>query len=339
MALETVNTCLAASWTKPGRIEVTEKKLRPLRPGEILIQIEASGLCGTDLHICKGETPHARLNSTIGHEFAGKVVAIHPETATNIPLNARVAIDPNLPCHACTFCRNARPHLCTTPTALGVTQDGGMAEYAIVPITATYLVPDHLPPEAACLAEPLSCVVHAVEVSNLRVGDEVLIFGCGPIGIMTIALCISSGARVTVVEPNADRRQLAMHSFGAAASFDPSDLSSLSMQFDVVFECVGRTNTMEASVDCAKPGGTIVWVGVAKPDAKVSLSPFNVYRRELTIKSTYTNPHAMERAIRILANGTLRWDQIVTHSFPLKDFEHAWDTFLTGKGLKVCIKP
>lgn len=280
---------------------------------------------------------------TIGHEFAGYVESIHPETKTSVSVGTLVAVDPNVPCHACTFCRNKKYHLCFNLTCIGVTTNGGMAKYAAVPATAIFPVPSHVSPEVASLAEPLSCVIHAVDMGNIKSGDHVLVIGAGPIGLMVLALCATGGARVTVVEPSEMRREKAVEIFGAAEALHPSDLKvgdpCQGDGFDVVFECVGRPETMGTAVNSAKAGGTVVWVGVAKPGVTVPVTPFDVYRRELTIKSTYTNPFGMDRAVKILADGKVNWAALISHTFTLDEFEKAWGVFTSGTGLKVCVRP
>ncbi|KAI9312709.1 chaperonin 10-like protein [Dichotomocladium elegans] len=331
-----------ASWERKGAIEMIEREVPTIGPGQILVRVTASGICGTDLHICKGETPHASPKVTIGHEFAGIVESIHPGTSTAVSVGDIVAVDPNVPCHACTFCRNKKYHLCPYLKCIGVSVNGGMAKYVAVPATAVFSVPASVGPVTACLAEPLSCVVHAVDMGSIKTGDSVLVIGAGPIGLMVVALSMLSGGRVTVVEPNAMRRTKAT-SFGAAQVFAPEEFTvgdpCMGYGFDVVFECVGLPETMSKALNSAKAGATVVWVGVAKPDTEVAVSPFNIYRRELTLKSTYTNPFGMERAIKILEENKVDWANLISHSYALNDFHKAWDVFLSGAGLKICIRP
>ncbi|KAJ2239968.1 hypothetical protein GGH97_004832, partial [Coemansia sp. RSA 475] len=292
---------LVASWETVGSISMVSKPKPTLTAGSVLIRVAASGICGTDLHICKGETPHATHNVTIGHEFSGYVEAIHASTSTTAKLGDLVCIDPNVPCHKCTFCRTQKYHLCPHLWCIGVTCDGGMAKHVVVPASSIY-VATGIPPEVASLAEPLSCVVHAVDTGCVKSGDRVLVIGAGPIGLMVTALCANGGAHVTVAELNKMRRTAATE-FGASEVTERVDIGGDPVEgygFDVVFECVGLAATMGQALECARAGGTVVWVGVARPDALVSVSPFTVYRRELTIKSTYTNPFGMERAVRIL---------------------------------------
>ncbi|KAI8100066.1 chaperonin 10-like protein [Halteromyces radiatus] len=339
----TLSEMNVARWEKEGSITVTTTLIPKLRPGELLIKVAASGLCGTDMHICHGETPHASKNVVIGHEFSGYVEAIHPDTITTLTLGQLVAIDPNMPCNACTYCRNRKYHLCPNLSCIGVSIHGGMSQYVAVPVRAAVPVPSNVPADVASLAEPLSCVVHAVDLGEIKTGDQVLVIGAGPIGLMTMALCATGGARVTVIEPNEMRRKNALDIFGASAAYAPGDLvpgDTLKGEgFDVVFECVGRAQTMTDALTFAKAGATVVWVGVAKTDATVTVSPFDVYRRELTIRSTYTNPYGMERAVNILADGKIQWKQLISHKFTLEQFDQAWAVFRDGQGMKVCVTP
>ncbi|KAI8979368.1 chaperonin 10-like protein [Mycotypha africana] len=343
-----------ASWQEIGSIQLLNKQVPLLKPGEVLVKVAASGICGTDLHICHGETPHATPKVVIGHEFSGYVHSFHPETkAYNLQVGDLVAIDPNMPCNQCTFCRNQKYHLCPHLFCIGVTVDGGMSHYVAVPARAAMPIPKKtnvdgssvaaVTPEVAALAEPLSCVVHAIDQGHIKTGDRVLVLGAGPIGLMTTALASLSGAHVTVIEPNEMRRQTAVQSFGAAEAVAPGVLPAvrgeLGEGYDVVFECVGRPATCAEAVRFAKAGGIVVWVGVTKVDDRVQVAPFEIYRKELTITSTYTNPYGIERAVNILAQGKVDWQALISHQFKLSEFSDAWEVFKAGTGLKVIIAP
>jgi L-iditol 2-dehydrogenase len=149
-------------------------------------------------------------------------------------------------------------------------------------------------------------------------------------------LLVAAGAsEVLVSEPNPERRERIRRVGGVPV--DPGSVSEETA--DGVFECVGRPETMRAAVDAARPGGTVMWVGVAPPDAEVAVRPYDVFRRELTIRGSYTNPYVMDRALALLASGRLDWEAIVTHRFPLSDFEEAWAVHSEGAGLKVSVQP
>lgn len=299
------------------------------------IRVDASGMCGTDLHIASGEYPLAQPGVTIGHEFTGTIVEVGPDVE-KFEVGERIVVDPNVPCRVCEYCHSSRPHLCENPQGLGVTLNGGLAEFAVLPAPQAYRVPEGLPPEAAALTEPLACTLHAVDLSGVRSGEKTLVLGAGPIGMLCAELLVAEGAsEVLVSEPNPGRRER-IREVGATP-VDPGSLSEA--MADKVFECVGRPETMRAAVEAAKPGGTIMWVGVAPPEAEVSVKPYDIFQRELTIRGTYTNPYTMGRSLALLASGRLDWEKIVTHRFPLSDFDEAWEAHSEGAGLKICIKP
>ena len=322
-------------WDGLTGVTVENREVPSPGPRELKIRVEASGLCGTDLHIAAGEYPFAHPGITLGHEFTGTIVEVGPEVA-KFDIGERIVVDPNIPCRICTYCHSSRPHLCENPEALGVTLNGGLSELAVVPTSQAYKVPDGVPPEAAALTEPLACALHAVDLSGIRPGKTALVLGAGPIGILTAALLVSSGAsKVVISEPSESRRARA-----EAVRAEPVEPNAVSEEMvDVVFECVGRVETMKAALDAARPGGTVMWVGVAPPEAEVSVKPYDVFRRELTIRGSYTNPYVMDRALALLATGCIDWREIVTHRFPLSEFGEAWEAHRTGAGLKVSVYP
>lgn len=331
---------MSTSVVWPGRgqegVTIESREIPAPGFGELKIRVEASGICGTDLHIASGEYPLAQPGVVIGHEFAGTIVEVGPGVTEGLSVGDRVAVDPNIPCRTCSYCHNARPHLCENSQGIGVTRNGGLAEFAVVPAAQAYRVPEGLPTEAAALAEPLSCALHAVDLAGLRPGGKALVLGAGPIGVLCAALLVAAGAsKVVVSEPHPNRRAR-VQEFGAEP-LEPEAVSG--DEADVVLECVGRVETMKAAVEAARPGGTVVWVGVASPEAEVGIKPYDVFRRELTIRGTYVNPFTMERSLALLDSGRINWREIVTHRFALDNFEEAWAAQREGAGLKICLQP
>lgn len=322
-------------WNREAGAIVEEREVPSPEPGELRVEVEASGLCGTDLHIVSGEFPPAQPGVTLGHEYAGRVVEVGLGVEA-FGVGDRIVVDPNIPCRVCSYCHSSRPHLCENPEALGVTLNGGLAEHSVFPITQAYRVPDGLPSEAAALTEPLACALHAVDLSGVRPGDSTLVLGAGPIGILSAALLVAAGASsVLVSEPNSGRRERVREVGGEPV--DPESVSE--SQADVVFECVGRVETMAAAVEAARPGGTVMWVGVAPPEAEVAVKPYDLFKKELTIRGSFTNPYVMERSLALLASGRLNWETIVTHRYSLEDFDQAWEAHREGAGLKVSVQP
>ncbi len=197
----------------PGSFRVGNVPEPTPRSDELLIRVEACGICGTDLHIIDGESPLARYPIVPGHEFAGEVVALGDDIAqnngnggTDITVGSRVAVDPNLYCGHCDFCRTGHENLCLNYSALGVTKNGAIAQYVAVPLTAAYVLPNTVSWCEAALLEPTSCAVHAMHILNPRSGDTFLIVGAGTMGLLLLQLALHGGAsRVVMVDVNAQR--------------------------------------------------------------------------------------------------------------------------------------
>src|SRR5258708_310091 len=176
----------------PGDIRVGSVPDPTPRPDELIIRVEACGICGTDLHLIDGDSPLARYPLVPGHEFAGEVVALGSDlarqsgSATSIPVGSRVAIEPNLSCGYCDSCRSGRENLCRNYAAIGVTMNGALAEYVAVPASKAYVLPDSLSLHEAALIEPVSCAVHGMHSLNPQSGDTVLIVGAGTMGMLLL---------------------------------------------------------------------------------------------------------------------------------------------------------
>jgi threonine dehydrogenase-like Zn-dependent dehydrogenase len=192
---------------RPNEISVLEQATPEPGPGQLMIQVMASGICGTDLHIYRGEYMGS-YPVIPGHEFSG-VVAATGSGITRFHAGDRVAVEPNIACDNCVNCLNNRQNFCLNWQAIGVTLPGGMEEYAIVPEKAAFPIGD-LPFEIGAFMEPLSCVIHGVERARIGLADHVAILGAGPIGIlMTQMARIQGAAHVTVLEINPGRADLA----------------------------------------------------------------------------------------------------------------------------------
>lgn len=326
---------LSAIWDGPGSI-VLESRPEPVAgPGEISVRVGASGLCGTDIHIVDGEYPDARQRVILGHEFAGTIVDVGPGVVHLAP-GERVAIDPNIPCGSCSSCHAGRPHLCERPDAIGSRRDGGLAEFIVTPAIQAHRVPNGLPLVAASLAEPLACVLHAVDRANLYPGATALVIGAGPIGLLTASVVKAAGATTVFVSEQDPHRRERIHAFGVEP-LTPEVVPP--GEFDVVLECAGSVAAMRAALSAVRAGGTVAWVGVAAPQAELTLRPYDLFRRELTIVGSYTNPFTMDRALALLASGHINWEAIITHRYPLRQLDEAWATHRASAGLKVCVLP
>jgi len=257
----------AAQYERPHSLRVVTKDVRKPREDEVLVRVEACGVCGTDVHIMEG-TSRSSPPVVLGHEYAGRV----EETGKGIlgfRPGQKVAIDPNIACGRCFYCRRGLVHLCSNLRALGVDIDGGMAEYCVVPVGQMYELPEEMSAELCAFIEPVSCAVHGIDRAGIRPGDTVAILGGGTIGLIMLQLARSAGAsRTFVVEPLGHKRAIAEH-LGADAVLNPAETDIRSALFDVtgegadvVLECAGRADTMELAVNLARRGGVVEFFGV-----------------------------------------------------------------------------
>lgn len=231
-----------ARWYGGDDIRIEQVPKPALSGLEVRIRVAVCAVCGTDVHSLAGKFPLTAPPCVLGHEFSGTVAEIGPQV-TRVQVGDRVAVEPGVVCHSCWYCRNGQEHLCTSRQM----SPGGFAEYAVVPESVVWRLPDALSLETAALAEPMACAVHAVDQAQLRSGSTVAILGAGAIGLSLLQLCRLSGAATTVVlEPDAGRRDLALR-LGADLAVDPLETNAVEAirsvtdgrGADAVFEAVG----------------------------------------------------------------------------------------------------
>jgi 2-desacetyl-2-hydroxyethyl bacteriochlorophyllide A dehydrogenase len=318
------------------------------RPDELLIRVEACGICGTDLHIIDGESPLARYPIIPGHEFAGEVVALggdipqkNENGGTNITVGSRVAIDPNLYCGYCDFCRTGHENLCLHYSALGVTMNGAIAQYVAVPLTAAYTLPDTISWREAALIEPISCAVHGMHSLNPRSGDTFLIVGAGTMGLLLLQLARRGGAsRVVMVDVNAQRLTLA-EQLGTSRIYSTIQqaLADEPSGFNCVIDATGVPTVIENAFMAVKRGGKFMVFGVASHEARISLSPFRIYNDEITIIGSMAVLFSFQAALDLISGGIINTQAMLTEALPLQDFPSALDMVRRGKGVKTQILP
>ena len=298
------------------------------QPGELRIRPLAVGVCGTDSHIFHGEFP-VRPPRVLGHEIAGIVEALGAEVK-GFHEGDFVTVQPNTYCGTCRYCRLGREHLCPHLWGYGVHMDGGFAEAMGVMASAVYHLPSGLEPRVACLAEPLACVIHGMDLLAMQSGATVLVIGAGVIGLMLTRLARLSGAGLIVAsEPNALRRGNAL-TFGADKAVDPNapefrealDNVTDGLGFDAVIDAVGSSATFEQGVTLAARGGTVLVFGVAPMQATAQVRPYDIFQRELTVVGSFVNPYTHERAVSLLPQMGL--EKIRFETFTLEEFPKAF---------------
>lgn len=322
---------------RPGRLSLETVPDPAPGPREVVVAVAACGICGTDLHILDGEytSPYPIVP---GHEFAGEVVAVGSEVG-ELAVGDRVAVDPSLPCKECDFCGTGRSNLCERFNAIGVSRPGAAAEYAVAPAANCHRIPDGMPLEHAALIEPLSCAVHGFDLLPRRPGDHYLIYGAGTMGLLMLQLARRSGAAsVSVVDLNEERLDTARR-LGADEVARNADAFDRPRGWETVIDCTGAVPAIEDGLTRVRRGGTFQFFGVAAADATARVSPFRIYNDEITLVGSMAVLHSFGRAVELLACGAVDASAMISHSFPLAEYERAIGAFRQGKGRKLQIRP
>jgi 2-desacetyl-2-hydroxyethyl bacteriochlorophyllide A dehydrogenase len=320
----------------PGRVELTERPDPTPGPHDVVLAVGGCGLCGTDIHLLDGELPYP-FPVVPGHEFYGEVVAVGAEVL-GLTVGLLVAANPNIPCRRCAPCRGGRSNLCENYSAIGVTTDGAFAEFVRVPAELCFVLPSQLSLVSAPLVEPLSCVLHGVDRLPRRPGESYLVYGAGAIGLlMARTLSGISDVQVDVVDPNADRLPLAQ-SLGMRVA-DSADELDRPQGWDTVIDCTGAPAAVSDALPRVRRGGTLMLFGVAPVDATIAVKPFGIYRNEISIIGSMAVLDSFDRAVTQLAAWGSDVEALVTHAYDLADHAAAVDTFRSGAGLKVLLRP
>jgi 2-desacetyl-2-hydroxyethyl bacteriochlorophyllide A dehydrogenase len=321
----------------PHEVEVTTVDDPTPGPRDVIVDVAACGICGTDLHILEGEFAPT-LPDIPGHEFAGTVVAIGSDVR-ELAVGARVAVDPSLYCNECHYCRIGRNNLCERWSAIGVSVPGGAAEFAVAPVANCVQLADHIRLEDAALIEPLSCAVRGYDVLTSQLGSHVLIYGSGTMGLMMLELAKRTGAAsVDIVDINPDRlvtaRELGVS--GAATSADEFDRPR---GWELVIDATGAAPAIQDGLSRVGPGGTFLQFGVSSYATRVEIDPYRIYNKEITITGSMAVLHSYERAADLFAIGVLDPDVFISDRLPLADYAEALARFKRGQGRKIQVLP
>jgi L-iditol 2-dehydrogenase len=324
-------------------VRVEEMAPRPLKPGEVRIQVEASLTCGTDLKVFK-RGYHAQMivpPAVFGHELAGEVCEISSSVAQSEKsgcwkIGDRVVVANSAPCDECFYCRNAQENLCDDLLFL----NGAYAESIVVPTRLVEKNLLRLKPETsfrdAALTEPLACVVQGVEETKLQPGQRVLVIGAGPIGLMFVALATDLGCQVTVSGRGGKRLDAAKR-LGAKQVIEvpsqgyPQSVLPQGSNFDVVFEAVGKPETWEAAVRLVRKGGTVNFFGGCPAGTSVSLDTSLIHYSNLKLLASFHHtPRTIRRALELIENGLIRAADFVDGECPLSGLPALFSSMAAG---------
>lgn len=328
----------ALVWRGPGEAGVEQVERPQAVEGWAVVDVAYAGICGTDLHICAGEHPRAQAPLIIGHELVGRV----SEDTNGMHAGAPVAVEPLLSCGRCQPCRGGTPHICQRLRLLGIDVPGGVAEQVAVPVDRLIPLPSEIDLWRAAFVEPLAVAVHAVRRAQLRLGDDVLVAGAGPVGQAVLACALLSGAGTAYVsEPSPQRRSVASQL--GAQLLDPDDpVGHLRQRTEgngvpVVFDTAAVRPVATALTSWAAVGGRIVLVGTYSEPTPVDLQTIVFHELEAVGCRVYTRDD-FEAAIALIAGQRFDPAPVLTSVVPLADSAQALQRLRDGLELKVLIK-
>ena len=301
---------------------------------QVLVKVAFCGICGTDVHLYEGDEGSVKLvpGTVPGHELSGIIEGT----------GEKVVVDPNYFCSECDMCLEGKYHYCKNIFNTGVTVNGGFAQYVLAHKTQVHPVPPHVSLEEASFAEPVSCCLHGAKLTIISGNDRVLITGAGTIGLIMLQICRDMGASyIAVSEPVESKRDRALK-LGADAVFDTLTISDDKLHkcnFNKVIECSGNHRAVETALAACANCGTVMLFGLTKPDFEIKLKPFDLFKRELTVKASYINPETMAEAIQMIADGRVRVIDLIAEKIELSDLsEYLGDHNKLSRG-KVLVSP
>jgi L-iditol 2-dehydrogenase len=332
------------------KIQIEDIAPPALQPREVRLRIEAALTCGTDLKVFK-RGYHAKMivpPAVFGHELAGVISELGDDTSKlGWKTGERVVVANSAPCGACLFCQNNQENLCEDLLFL----NGAYAEFIVVPARLVQKNLLRLKPETdfrdAALTEPLACVVQGVEDLKLRAGQNVLVIGAGPIGLMFVALAKNLGCHVTVAGRRVGRLETAKN-LGAAQVIDIGDGADLiskvraaaETKFDAVIEAVGRPETWEAAVHLVRKGGAVSFFGGCPSGTTVSLDTTLIHYSNLTLLASFHHtPRTIRRALEFIEAGVIRAKDFVDGECPLSELPELFKSMAAGNhAVKTLVK-
>lgn len=332
-----------------GNIELRDIAEPEPQAGQVKIKVHAAGICGTDLHIYKDEFK-SWPPVVLGHEVAGEIVEVG-RGVENIKPGERVTTETYFStCGSCRYCRNGQPNLCLNRRSIGSAVNGGFTQYLVVPAKNIHRLPENISLEAGALTEPLACVAHGVLLNapTVSAGDVAVIAGPGAIGLLTLQLVKAAGATVMMLGANADAQRLELaRQLGAdhAVNVQQQDPLPLAQELtwqglgaDVVYECSGAGPAAEQLLKLVRRRGRYVQIGLFGKPVNWDLDQL-CYKELIATGSNASTPESWLRAIRLLAAGAVKTEPLITHTFPVTEWQAAFDTFETKSGVKTLLQP
>lgn len=345
-------TMIAATYTQGGNYAVENLPVPEIGDDEILLKVMASSICGTDARIIR--SGHRKLfpgqKIILGHEFAGVIEKIGPRVSSYSE-GMRVAVAPNIGCGACEFCAQGLTNMCPTYSAFGIDMDGAHAEYVRIPHAAiaqgsVVAVPENVSFIEASLIEPLSCVVNGSRSCRIGLGDDVLIFGAGPIGLMHLMLALASGAgRVFVADVQKHRLQAAAKLGACCVDSKQEDVKerinkeTSGRGVDVVITACPVPSVQEQALSFLAPYGRLCFFGGLPTGTQVTLDTNIIHYKNLIVTGvTGGSPHDFRLAMKLISSKKINVMEVVSHLVNASEMESAFEAALSGDCMKVVLQ-
>jgi threonine dehydrogenase-like Zn-dependent dehydrogenase len=311
-------------------------------PDDVLVRIEACGICGTDLNILAVPPAHkATPGIIIGHEGVGLVERVGASVRDLKP-GDRVVVAPRLTCGRCAYCRRGLDNQCTDYQTIGTTRDGAFAPHLLAPARALFRIDPRVPRDDAALFEPLSCVVGAVRRAPIQPGDAVLIIGGGPMGLLFAQTYRAMGAGQILIADVSPYRLAFARALGVDLTVDvrAEDLrqavhDATGLGADVVVDAVG--NQLGTAIGCARRGGQVVLFGL-RPHDLPAVSQYAITRHDLTVHGAFVGLHPFAQTIRLLESRRVQPSALVTHRLPLAELAEGVRLMREQQAIKVIIE-
>ena len=343
----------AAVLIEPERMVLEDRAVPALEPGSVLIRVRACAICGSDIRIFHSGNSRVRLPAVMGHETAGDVVAVG-EFVTKFSPGDRVAVGADVPCGECEYCEAGFGNNCPVNYAMGYQFDGGFAEYVLLNRTVVqygpvHRIPDHVTYDEGAMAEPLACVLNALNLTGICLGDTVVIIGAGPIGCMMIPAIRRMGAgKIIVIQRSRPRLEQARQ-FGADLYFSTEVEEPISRVLaetqgigaHVVITANGNPDTQPEALAMVRNRGRVNFFGGLPADrSKVTLDTNLIHYKELTVTGAHgSTPAQHGKAVSLIADGLISVGNFISHRFPLDRIHEAFKVAESHRGMRVVIQP
>ncbi|SPF53995.1 Alcohol dehydrogenase GroES domain protein [Candidatus Desulfosporosinus infrequens] len=319
---------------QPGDLVLREANALPAaKKDEVKLKIIYGGICGSDLKVYKGLISYAAYPLRPGHEVLGRII----EVGENVPyeIGTRVVVFPNTFCGVCEYCLQEKTNICIDKQPIGVSSDGVFAEEVIIESKYIVPIPEEIADEKAILIEPFAVTIHALKKANIRKGNSVAIIGCGTEGLFSVAIAKKLGAKVTIIDINANKWEIAKRLDENVRTIHPKDVKG--ELFDVVIEAAGVPASIEQSMEIVKPGGCIVAIGITCDP--VNYPSLKIVRSEVSIFGSiiYTLKDFTE-AIGYLKDPKFDLSPVLSKIVPYTDFHQAFDDAMGGNFAKIALK-